>query len=131
MKKTIFVLFLFVVIAFGLLTLILSSSIFLDLFGMREKEGNYVLFVVWANFICSLLYLAAAYGIYKNKKWSISMLGISTLILIVALIGLFAHIDSRGLYEAKTIGALSFRISLSLLFTGLAYLKVKQNIKIQ
>lgn len=131
MKKTIFVLFLFVVIAFGLLTLILSSSIFLDLFGMREKEGNYVLFVVWSNFICSLLYLAAAYGIYNNKKWSISMLGISALILIAALIGLFAHIDSDGLYETKTIGALGFRISLSLLFTGLAYLKIKQNIKIQ
>lgn len=126
MKKTFYVLLIFVITGFGLLTLALSSSIFLDLFNIRAQEGNYVLFVVWANFICSILYLLAAYGLSKNRKWSISLLGISTLILIAALIGLFIYIDAGGLYETKTIGALSFRISLSFVFTGLAYLKIKQ-----
>jgi hypothetical protein len=45
---------------FGLLTLFLSSSVIFDLFGIRAKEGNYVLFVVWSNFISSILYLFAA-----------------------------------------------------------------------
>ncbi|HRA60413.1 MAG TPA: hypothetical protein PLG30_12425 [Bacteroidia bacterium] len=31
---------------FGLLILFLSSSVIFDLFGIREKEGNYVLFIV-------------------------------------------------------------------------------------
>lgn len=131
MKKIFYSLLIFVIIGFGLLTLIFSSSIFLDLFDIRAKEGNYVLFVVWANFICSILYLGAAYGLLKNRKWSISLLGTSTLILIAALIALFVHIDAGGLYETKTIGALSFRISLSLIFTGFAYLKIKQHLKIQ
>ena len=53
--------------AFGLLTLLLSTSVIFDLFGVRAKEGNYVLFVVWANFISSILYLFAAYGFVKSK----------------------------------------------------------------
>ena len=54
---------------FGLLTLFLSTSVIFDLFGIRAKEGNYVLFVVWSNFISSILYLFAAYGFIKNKKY--------------------------------------------------------------
>ena len=53
--------------AFGLLTLLLSTSVIFDLFGVRAKEGNYVLFVVWANFISSILYLFAAYGFVKTR----------------------------------------------------------------
>lgn len=56
-----------VLFAFGLLTLFLSTSIILDLFEIRAKEGNYVLIVVYANFICSIIYLIAAYGLLKNK----------------------------------------------------------------
>lgn len=33
-------------VGFGLLTLFLSTSVIFDLFGVRAKEGNYVLFVV-------------------------------------------------------------------------------------
>ncbi len=40
-----------VLIGFGGLTLFLSGSVILDLFDMRTKEGNYVDFVVWANFL--------------------------------------------------------------------------------
>ena len=58
-----------VLIAFALLTLFLSSSVIFDWFGIRAKEGNYILLVVWANFISSILYLFAAYGFIKLKIW--------------------------------------------------------------
>lgn len=109
---------------FGLLTLFLSTSVIFDFFGIRAKEGNYVLFVVWSNFISSILYLFAAYGFTKNKKWTATLLGISTLILIGAFIGLKSHINSGGIYETKTIGAMIFRISVTLVFATLAYLKI-------
>ena len=109
--------------AFGLLTLFLSSSVLFDWFGIREKEGNYVLFVVWANFVSSILYLAAAYGFLKQKKVTFNILRLSALILIMALVGLFIHINSGGLYEVKTIGAMIFRIIVTLAFVYLAYLK--------
>ena len=110
--------------AFGLITLFLSTSVIFDLFGIRAKEGNYVLFVVWSNFISSILYLFAAYGFIKNKKWTATLLGISTLILIGAFIGLKSHINSGGIYETKTIGAMIFRISVTLVFATLAYLTI-------
>jgi len=111
-------------IAFALLTLFLSSSVLFDWFGIREKEGNYVLFVVWANFISSILYLAATYGFLKQKKVTFHILSLSALILIMALIGLFIHVNSGGLYETKTIGAMIFRIIVTLAFVYLAYLKL-------
>jgi hypothetical protein len=113
---------------FGLLTLFLSSSVIFDLFGIRAKEGDYVLFVVWANFISSLLYLFATYGFVKSKKWTAWLLGISAGILTIAFIGLIIHINSGGLYETKTIGAMIFRIAVTLTFAVLAYFfLVKKN----
>ena len=49
-----------ILLLLGLLTLFLSSSIIFDLFEIREMEGNYVGFVVWANFISAILYIITA-----------------------------------------------------------------------
>jgi len=118
-----------VLIAFGLVTLYLSSSVIFDWFGMRAKEGNYVLFVVWANFISSILYLAAAYGFIKQIKMTFHILSLSASILIIAFVGLFIHIFFGGIYEIKTIGAMTGRIILTLAFVLFAYLKFNKNDK--
>ncbi len=115
-----------VISAFALLTLFLSGSVIFDLFGIRAKEGNYVLLVVWANFISSLLYLVAAYGLVMRKRWPYKILIISVAVLSVALAGLFIHIDQGGLYETKTIGAMVFRISVTLAFTFFCYRQLKR-----
>ena len=107
--------------AFGLLTLFLSGSVILDLFGIRAREGNFVLFIVWANFICSLIYLFSVYGFVKMKKWTFRLLRLTVIILIIAFFGLQFHISSGGIYETKTIGALIFRIVVSSIFTVLAW----------
>lgn len=115
--------------AFGLLTLFLSSSVIFDLFGIRAKEGNYVLFVVWANFLSSILYLVAAYGFVKSRKWTIKPLGISAIILVLAFAGLLIHINSGGIYETKTVGAMLFRIVVTAVFAALAYVLILKNNK--
>jgi hypothetical protein len=115
--------------AFGLLTLFLSSSIIFDLFGIRAKEGNYVLFVVWANFVSSLLYLSAVFGFIKAKKWTVLSLGISVLILILTFIGFLIHVKTGGKYETKTMGAMIFRITITLIFTFFAYFTIIKNRK--
>ncbi len=124
MKKYLPYLLAAILTGFGLLTLFLSTSVIFDLFGIRAKEGNYVLFVVWSNFISSFLYLLAAYGFIKNKKWTATLLGISTLILIAAFIGLKIHVSSGGIYETKTIGAMIFRIAVTFVFTIIAYFTI-------
>lgn len=127
MKKIIPYLLATILSGFGLLTLFLSTSVIFDLFGIRAKEGNYVLFVVWANFICSFLYLFAAYGFIKNKRWTATLLGISTLILLAAFIGLKIHINSGGIYEAKTVAAMIIRISVTFVLAIIAFLTITKN----
>ncbi|MGZ5253668.1 MAG: hypothetical protein ACXWV4_04815 [Flavitalea sp.] len=128
MKKLLPYLIVTFLLGFGLLTLFLSTSVIFDLFGIRAREGNYVLFVVWSNFISSILYLFAAYGFLKNKKWTTKLLGISTLILITAFVGLLIHAGSGGIYETKTIGAMIFRISVTLLLTIISYFTIKKKL---
>jgi hypothetical protein len=127
MKKTLPYASAFILTGFGLLTFFLSTSVIFDLFGIRAKEGNYVLFVVWSNFISSILYLFAAYGFIKAKKWTTSLLGISTLILFTAFTGLIIHASSGGIYESKTVSAMIFRTSLTLVFTFIAYFTITKN----
>ncbi|MCF8453376.1 MAG: hypothetical protein K9G42_09240 [Pedobacter sp.] len=124
MKKILPYLLAVIIAGFGLLTLFLSTSVIFDLFGIRAKEGNYVLFVVWSNFISSILYLFAAYGFIKSKNWTATLLGISIFILIAAFIGLEIHIDSGGIYETKTISALIFRIVVTFVFAIIAYFTI-------
>ena len=126
MKKYIPFLSSLILAGFGLLTLFLSSSVIFDWFGIRAKEGNYVLFIVWANFISSLLYLISTYGFLKIKSWTFKALSVATVILIVALIGLFIHIYSGGIYETKTVFAMLFRISVTIAFTVIAYFSINK-----
>ncbi|QLH47606.1 MAG: hypothetical protein HWD58_19535 [Bacteroidota bacterium] len=128
MKKILPYLFATLLAGFGLLTLFLSTSVIFDLFGIRAKEGNYVLFVVWSNFISSILYIFAAYGFIKNKRWTATLLVISTLILIAAFIGLKIHINSGGIYETKTVGAMIFRIAVTFVFAIIAFFTINKQL---
>jgi len=128
MKKYVLYTSAVILTAFGLLTLFLSTSVIFDLFGIRAKEGNYVLFVVWSNFISSTLYIFAAYGFAKSKKWTATLLGISTIILIAAFIGLKIHANSGGIYETKTIGAMIFRIAVTLVFAIIAFFAINKQL---
>ena len=130
MKKAIPYILAILLAAFGFATLFLSTSIILDLFGVRAKEGNYVLIVVWANFICIIMYLFAVYGFIRNKEWTSKLLGISTVILIAAFIGFIVHITSGGIYETKTIGAMIFRTTLTIVFGLLAYLLINKPLRV-
>ena len=131
MKKAIPYILAVVLAAFGFATLFLSFSLIFDLFDVRAKEGNYVLIVVWANLICSIMYLFAVYGFVRNRKWTSKLLGISSAILIVAFIGFILHITSGGIYETKTIGAMIFRITLTIVFGLLAYLLINKPLQVQ
>lgn len=127
MKKIIQYALIAILFLFGFLTLFLSSSVIFDWFGIRAKEGNYVLFVVWANFISSVLYLVAAVGLIRLKKWATNLLGVSVAILVMAFLGLLIHINNDGIYETKTIGAMIFRTLLTLVFTITSYYSIKKH----
>ncbi len=110
---------------FALLTLFLSSSVIFDWFGIRAKEGNYVLFIIWANFICSVLYLIAVYGFVKRTKWTFWVLITALTILIFAFIALMFYVENDGIYEPKTIKAMIFRMLVTLSFSLVAFFNLK------
>lgn len=111
---------------FAMLTLFLSSAVIFDWFGIRAKEGNYVLFIVWANFICSMLYLFAVYGFLKSKKWTFWVLSVALGILIIAFIALLLYVNNGGIHEAKTINAMVFRMLVTLSFSLIAFFSLKK-----
>lgn len=129
MKKLIKYINIIVLLGFGLLTLFLSASVIFDWFGIREKEGNYVLFIVWANFISSVIYLVSVYGFVKSKKWTTGLLITSVVILFVAFLGLLFHISNGGIYEMKTVKAMIFRTSITIIFTFSSYYIITKNKK--
>ena len=93
----------FIIALFGIVILFMSTAVIFGLFDIREKEGNYVLFVAVANFICAFLYMAAVYGFFTKGTWTTMVLNFSVGILVIAFIGLGIHIYSGGIYEEKTV----------------------------
>ena len=106
---------------FGLLTLFMSSSIIFDLFEIRQKEGNYVLFIVYANFICAFIYLFASYCFFTNNKWATIVLFIAVGILLVAYIALVIYIQTGRPFEMRTVKAMLFRTSITIVFAGISW----------
>lgn len=106
---------------FALITVFMSGSVIFDLFGIREKEGNYVLFIVIANFISGFIYLIAAYGLFFGRTWTTRLLVFATSILTISFVGLIWHISSGGIYEQQTLKAMLFRIAITAVFVGLSW----------
>ncbi|WP_223267177.1 hypothetical protein [Polaribacter sp. IC073] len=99
----------------------MSSSVIFDWFGIRAKEGNYVLFIVWANFISGFFYVAAAYYFFKNNKRVFPILIFVLILLIIAFITLQFHIKNDGIYELKTVNAMIFRMMFTFVFSLTAW----------
>ncbi len=108
-------------IVLGAVTLFMGSSVLFDWFGIRAKEGNYVEFVVWANWLCSFLYLASAYKLLKSQNGATRLLIGAVIILLIALIGFAIHIKSGGLYETKTVYAMIFRTVITLILARISF----------
>lgn len=104
---------------FGAVTVFMSSAVLFDFCGIRAREGNFVPYIVWTNWLCGFLYLVTAYGIYREKKWTLYCLVTALVLLVTATTVLIIHIKNGGLYEMKTLGAIAFRTALTALFTVL------------
>lgn len=110
-----------VLIVFALVTIFMSSSVLFDWFGIRAKEGNFVPFIVKTNLTAGFLYLIVAYGYIQHKRWAFWAMLTVALLLVYAFALFYLHMHSGGLYENRTIGAMIFRIVLTLILAGFMY----------
>ena len=88
-------------------------------------EGNYVLFVVIANFIASLLYILAGVGFWTQKLWTTNVLVASVAVLLVAFMAFSVYAFTGGIHEQKTYGALVFRTVFTLVFVVISFFSIK------
>jgi hypothetical protein len=98
-----------VAIVFGLATIIFGGQV---LFGgsiYQKAAGNYVLFVVWFNFLAGFIYLVAGVGIWMRQHWAVwvSLIIAIATIIVFSILGM--HILHGGGYETKTVAAMSLR----------------------
>lgn len=113
-----------IAVIFGLLT-IKSGGAVLFIDGVdRQAAGNYVPFVLWFNFLAGFVYIVTGVGLWMQKPWAVklSVLIVIATVIIYALFGL--HILSGGLYEKRTIIAMSLRSFVWLVIAILAYRKI-------
>lgn len=94
---------------FGLLTIKSGGSVLFVDGTDRLAAGHYVPFVLWFNFIAGFAYLFTAAGLFLQQKWAKNL----SVIIAVATISVFAllglHILNEGLYESRTVGAMTLR----------------------
>ena len=112
---------------FGAMSVFMTLSVIFDWFGIREKEGNFVLFIVYTNLICGLIYLYAAYINWKKQSNSFYVLTLATGILIVAFVALQIYANNGGIHEAKTIQAMMFRIVFTAVMTAVSLFIFKKS----
>jgi len=111
-------------VVFGLLP-IKSGGSFLFVDGIfREEAGNYVPFVVWFNFLAGFVYLIAGGGLWLKKHWAVwmSIFIVTATLVVFAIFGI--HILKGGMYEVRTIVAMSLRIVVWSLIAMFAYRKI-------
>ena len=116
---------------FGAVSIFMTLSIVFDWFGIREMEGNYVPFIVYANMICGFIYLYSAYAIWNDKKAAIWALGLAVLVLILTSICFGLFIREGGVYELKTVKAMGFRTLSTLAILIISYFLLKNKRKVE
>lgn len=108
-------------IILGGISIFLTLSVIFDLFGIREKEGNYVLPIVYANLVAGISYLYAAYQKWNNPRMAFYVLIGTTAILLAVFIWLKTYIAGGGIHEEKTVSAMIFRIVFTLVIALVSY----------
>ena len=109
---------------FGLLTIKSGGSVIFIDGADRQAAGNYVPFVVWFNFLAGFVYIVAGAGLWLKKQWAakLSVLIVVATLIVYAIFGLY--ILGGGLYEMRTVIAMSLRSIVWAFIAIFAYRKI-------
>ncbi len=113
-----------IAIAFGLLTLKSGGEVlFIDGAG-RAAAGNYVPFVLWSNFLLGFLYILAGIGIWMQKRWAAWLAILIALLTLIVFAAFGWHINNGGLFEARTLKAMTLRSSVWTIIAFISYFRL-------
>ena len=114
----------FVALIFGVVTIKSGGAVLFIDGSARMAAGNFIPLVVWFNFLAGFVYIISAIGLYKNRAWGcyLALIIAALTITIFLLIGL--HISNDGLYETRTIAAMTLRSIVWIFIAVYSYRKL-------
>lgn len=98
-----------VALVFGVATIKAGGDVLFFSAQARSAAGNYVPFVLWANFIGGFLYVIAGLLIFLNSTQALRFSAFIAAMTVAVLVALLIHIAVGGAYEARTLAAMVFR----------------------
>ena len=113
-----------VAILFGLLTIKSGGTVLFVDGPARVAAGNYVPFVLWFNFIAGFFYILAGIGLWFQQHWAVWLAEFILVATLVTFAFFGWHIYGGGLYEARTVGAMSLRSIVWCAITCYAYFRL-------
>ena len=104
-----------VAVLFGIATVASGGNV---LFGSgAAAAGDYVPFVVWFNFAAGFFYVAAGFGLWRQRRWA-AWLALALAVLTALAFAAFGwHVLAGGAFEQRTVAAMTLR---TLLWAGIA-----------
>ena len=101
-----------IAMAFGALTIVSGGSVLFGSEQVAQAAGNAVTWVLWFNMLSGFVYIAAGLGILWSATWAPGLALAMAAALVLAWIGLLAHILTGGAFEVRTLGAMALRLGL-------------------
>ena len=107
-----------IAVVFGAATVASGGNVLFG--GGAAAAGDYIGFVVWFNFLAGFFYVAAGVGLWRGRRWAAQL----SLLLALATAAVFAalgvHIATGGVFEARTVAAMTLRTLLWAAIAALA-----------
>ncbi|MBI1887920.1 MAG: hypothetical protein HYS19_06045 [Nitrosomonadales bacterium] len=110
-----------VAIGFGLLTIKEGGMTLSGNEAALSAAGNYVPFVLWFNFMAGFAYVIAGAGLWMQQRWAVwlAVAIAAATALVFAAFG--AHVFFGGLYEKRTVIAMSMRTLVWVTIAAIAW----------
>jgi hypothetical protein len=119
-----------VAIAFGLLTLKAGGSVIFFDGEARRAAGHYVHFVVWFNFLAGFGYVLAGVGLWGLRSWAVWLAAAIAAGTLLTFAAFGVHVYTGGLYEMRTVIAMTLRsgVWLAIALLALRTLRPRQSV---
>ncbi len=118
-----------VAIAFGLLTIKEGGTVLFGSEAERAMAGNYVPFVLWFNFVAGFAYVIAGFGLWMQQRWGVWLSIMITAATAFTFAAFGVHVFTGGLYELRTVIAMSMRTVVWLVISFIAWQQFKASSK--
>lgn len=110
-----------VAVAFGLLTIKEGGTILFGDEAARSAAGNYVPFVLWFNFVAGFAYVIAGAGLWLRQRWAVWLAVAIAAATALTFAAFGAHVAAGGLYEQRTVIAMSLRTLVWVAIAAIAW----------